>query len=116
MTTASTRRPTEAQCQTAIVHAARVAGWLTHHARAARQQSGRWATPLQGDAGFTDLVLVHPKRHQVLFVELKRKPNRIEPAQERWHTALRAAGLDVRVCWVPEEMDDLLATIVGRPR
>lgn len=118
MTATRTRtpRPTEAQCQAAIVNAARTAGWLVHHTRPALQRSGKWATPLQGHRGFPDLVMCHPHRHELLIVELKRKPNKIEPDQQRWLDALDGAGVVAAVWFVPEEMDDLLATIVGRPR
>jgi hypothetical protein len=38
----------------------------------------------------------------VRVVELKRKPNKVEPAQQAWHDALAAAGINTEVVWVPE--------------
>ena len=99
------RRATEAQCQTTLIAAARAGGWLVHSERPALTQSGRWATNVQGHTGWPDLVLVHPERRRCLLVELKRKPNKIEAPQQRWHDALGAAGLPVQVWWVPEELD-----------
>jgi len=66
--------PTEAQCQSTIVQAARTLGYLVHHTRPAYRQSGRISTPIQGDAGFPDLVIAGHGR--VWFVELKRKGNK----------------------------------------
>lgn len=107
--TAVTHRPTEADCQATIVEAAQLAGWLCHHSRPAQIRPGIWATPLQGDPGFPDLVLCHP-RHGLWLVELKRKPNKVEPAQTRW---LLTLGQHVRaaVVWVPEEMPALLKAL-----
>lgn len=109
-------RATEAQCQQAIVEAAKRGKWLVHAERPAQRQSGKWSTPIQGHAGFPDLVLISPDHHTLLFVELKRKPNKVEPNQWRWLDALsdfaRYSGrddlptLDVRVVWVPEELDE----------
>lgn len=104
-------RPTEAECQTTIIEAARLAGWLVHHARPARSERG-WATPIQGHAGFPDLVLVHPLRG-LLAIELKRRPNKVTPEQHRWLVALRLAGVDARVVWVPDEMDALIAELTA---
>jgi len=98
-----TPRPTEAQCQATIVEAAKLAGWLVHAERPAVRQSGRWSTPVQGHTGFPDLVLA--KAGRLWMVELKRRPNRVEPAQRRWLEALVDCGVHVRVVWVPEEMD-----------
>jgi hypothetical protein len=71
--------------------------------------SGRWATPIQGHAGFPDLLLA--RRDVVRVVELKRKPNRVEPEQHAWIDALRAAGITTEICWCPEGMDDFIRTL-----
>ena len=97
-------RATEAQCQATLIAAATRAGWRVHAERPAQVRTGRWATNVQGHTGWPDLALAHPDRG-FLLVELKRKPNRIEPAQQAWHDLLRAAGIDVQVWWVPEELD-----------
>lgn len=104
-------RPTEAQCQATIVAAAKLLGWKVHATRQAMTRRG-WRTPVQGHAGFPDLVLV--RGSQLRMVELKRKPNRVEPEQQEWLVALAAAGVDVSVAWVPEQMPALLAELAER--
>jgi VRR-NUC domain-containing protein len=106
-------RPTEAQCQATIVAAAQMFGWLVHAERPAVRQSGRWSTPIQGTPGFPDLVLCHPYHRRLWFIELKRRPNRVEPAQQRWLDTL-AIHTDTRVVYVPEQMDALLRDL-ARP-
>jgi hypothetical protein len=96
----TTFRPTETQCEDAIVAAAKTHGWRIHAERTARMGSGRWATPIKGHAGWPDLVMC--RGAVVRVVELKRKPNKVEPAQQAWHDALAAAGINTEVVWVPE--------------
>lgn len=112
-------RPTEAQCQATIVEAAKRGGWLVHAERAARTQSGKWSTPIQGHAGFPDLILISPDHRTIIVAELKRKPNKVEPHQWTWLDAFsdfatahaiadgerfggRATGLISCVWWTSE--------------
>jgi hypothetical protein len=106
-------RPTEAACQSTIVEAARLGGWMIHAERQAQSRKG-WRTPIQGHAGFPDLVLVHPDARLVWFVEIKRKPNKLAPDQLVWRTALEEAGADYRLVWVPEELDEFCQTLVNK--
>jgi len=69
-------------------------------------------TPIQGDAGFPDLVLV--RGLDLWFVELKRKPNKIEPAQQTWLDLLGAAGAVAHIVYVPEGLDAFL-TMLAKP-
>lgn len=92
-----TRKATEAECQSVLVEAAKRGGWLCHAERAAMRQSGKWSTPITGDAGFPDLVLSHPTRGTVYW-ELKRRPNKPTPAQTEWLELLGG-----ELVWVPEE-------------
>lgn len=114
-------RPTELQCQDTIVQTAMANGWLVHGARAARTADG-WRTPVQGHPGFPDLVLVLPDLSGIAFVELKRKPNQVEPDQQRWIDAFtavasRAPGVvGVSVWWVPEQMDDINRYLIEKGR
>lgn len=106
-------RATEAECQATIVEAAKLAGWRVHAERPAQGQRGEWRTHLQGHKGFPDLVLCRGSR--LMFVELKRKPNRVEPAQQQWIAALSAVGgVWAGVVWVPEEMDAFIAVLARR--
>ena len=105
-------RPTELQCQATIIAAAKRGGWRVHAERTSLTQSGRYSTAIAGHRGFPDLVLANPTRG-VVIVELKRKPNRVEPEQQRWLDVLTASGFDARVVWVPEELDVFCAWLIG---
>ena len=109
------QRASERDCQATVVEAARVAGWRVLAIRPAVGRQGRWQSPIQGDAGYPDLTLVHP-RAGVLFVELKRSPNRLEPDQAAWRDALRAAGVAWRLVWVPEQLGTFCQELVDRTR
>lgn len=104
-------RASERECQATIVAIAKMFGWRVHAERPAQAGKG-WRTPIQGHAGFPDLVLVRDDR--VLAVELKRKPNRLEDDQREWLEALAVAGVETRVVWVPEGMDAFNAELAAR--
>lgn len=84
---------TEAQFQQQIIDLAKMAGWLVHAERPAQYQSGRWATHIQGHAGFPDLVMVRPPR--LIFAELKVGYNKLSPEQSRWLEDLGQNSEDV---------------------
>lgn len=94
-------RVTEAQFQSAVIDLAHYRGWLVHHTRAARTEKG-WRTPIQGDAGFCDLVLA--RAGVVLLVELKAEKGRLSPEQKRWASQL---GFRYR-CWYPKDMPKIV--------
>jgi hypothetical protein len=79
------RSISESELQGAVIELAHTSGWLVHHTRAARSRKG-WRTPIQGDAGFCDLVLA--KNGCVLFAELKSERGRVSPEQQAWIRAL----------------------------
>ena len=114
-------KPTEAQCQQAIVAAAKLGGWLVHAERPAQARSGKWATPIQGHAGWPDLVLISPDHRTVIVAELKRKPNKPTAEQLRWLDALAdfarysgcEQGLHVAVWWVPDDMDAICRALAA---
>lgn len=108
-----TERATEAQCQRTIVEAAKMFGWRVHAERAAGGGKHGWRTPIQGHAGFPDLVLV--RGLQLWIVELKRKPNKVEDAQREWLDALYVAGVEAWTVWVPEQMDEFCQMLAERP-
>ena len=99
--------PNELACYRAIVEAARLSGWRIHH-----QRSTRWGTPIMGDVGFPDFVLVHPRGH-VLFVEVKsdRRGAKLTPAQEAWGDALLRAGARWQVVRVPSALHTFCQTL-----
>lgn len=100
----STRDPfkiSERALQSAVVELAHWYGWKVHHTRAAQMPSGRWATPIQGDNGFPDLVLLRPG--ELIFVELKSAIGKTSPAQDDWLDWLTRAGQEVYV-WRPRDI------------
>ena len=104
---------TERDYESTIIEAAQLAGFLVHAERPARSARG-WRTPLRGDAGWPDLVLVGHGR--LLVVELKRRPNRPTPEQTRWLQALTAAGVDARLVWLPNDLEPLIAELTAGAR
>lgn len=92
----------EADWQSRVMDAARRAGWLCCHFRAALTQRGRWVTPLQGDKGAPDLLLA--KDGRVLLAELKKTGGKPTPEQKAW---LAAAGGHGRL-WLPENWEAVL--------
>jgi len=105
-------RATEKQCQATIVDAARLLGYRTLSIRVGYSR-GKYSTPIQGDAGYPDLTLAHP-RAGVLFVELKRSPNALEPEQILWRQALTEAGAIWRLVWVPEQLHEFIHELRDR--
>jgi hypothetical protein len=93
----------EAQLQQNVIDMAHVFGWLVHAERPAMRADGTWRTPIQGDKGFPDLVLI--KGNRVLFCELKSQRGYTSEAQEEWWRRT----LDTKVqyyLWRPAEWFD----------
>lgn len=91
----------ESDLQAAVIQLAQLKGWLAHHTRPAFNQSGKWATPIQGNAGFPDICLA--RKGVVLFFELKREKEKLEPNQELWREAL---GLGRAFVFKPSQWQD----------
>jgi hypothetical protein len=78
-------RPSEAQVQATLVDAARLHGYMVAHFRPA--QTGRgWRTPVEGDAGFPDLVLA--RAGTVFAFEVKGPKGQPSYEQLCWQAAL----------------------------
>lgn len=97
-------RGPEAAFQSQVIQLAHTFGWLVQHTRPAKQ-GDRWLTPISGDVGFPDLVLVHPNRG-VLFVELKSDTGAVSDAQYKWGRNIRDAGGEWKI-WRPKDMDEI---------
>ena len=96
----------EKDFQQQVISIARMYGWKVQHTRAVQMASGRWATPIQGEAGFPDLVLVksnHDGRGGVIFAELKTDLGRVQDHQKAWIAALNGAGAECYV-WRPTDL------------
>ena len=92
---------TEKEFQQALCQLATMTGWRWIHFRTVKDHRNNYSTPLQGSAGFPDLVLVHPERG-LLFVELKTTHGRLSEHQKHWGSDLLAAGAEY-YCWRPED-------------
>lgn len=104
MTPADPRRMTEEQLLEAVLDLAGALGWYAHHDRPARTADGKWRTAIQGDRGFPDLCLAHP-RHGTIFRELKDAHRPLEDDQRAWLEALANGGADAGV-WRPKDWRD----------
>jgi hypothetical protein len=102
----------EKDFQRAVIDLARLTGWRVHHTRPALTRRGRWLTPIQGDAGFPDLVLVRAGR--VIFAELKRVGGKPTAEQQAWLEALQAcAGVEVYL-WTPDDWEAIIDALQRR--
>jgi hypothetical protein len=106
---------TEAAFQDTVVELAKYHGWRIAHFRPARTEKG-WRTPMTGDPGFPDLVMV--RRGRLVFAEMKRQSGRTTAEQGAWLSDLafvghRGAGIaeypvvvEVFV-WRPSDWDEI---------
>jgi hypothetical protein len=94
---------TEAQLKNWVIELAQRFGWLVHHDLPAQYGNGRWATPVQGFAGFPDLVLAHPSG-QLLFAELKSDKGKTSTRQDTWLGILSLAGIENYI-WRPKDCE-----------
>jgi hypothetical protein len=104
---------TEAQLQRQVLELARLAGWRIHHSRPGMDRSGRWSTPLAGDPGLPDLLLV--KDGRLLALELKAERGRPTDDQAAWLSALSAVPGVVALLIRPRDWPRVEALLVGRP-
>lgn len=96
----------ETEFQSAVIELARWHGWMVHHTRPAQIRPGRWATPIQGNAGWPDLVLCRPQHGDFIVAELKRNGGRLSAGQKTWLLCLSQAGVEVHV-WYPDDMPQI---------
>lgn len=100
---------TEAEFQSKVIDWARWCGWRVFHPRAAQYGDGRYATHYIGEAGFPDLVMVHPKKG-LIFAELKGEKGRVTVGQQLWLTELDDAGAEVYL-WQPKHWPEIEARL-----
>lgn len=108
-------RMSETVLQSCVIDYARLRGWLAVHFRPAQNDRGMWRTPIEGDPGFPDTVLVRSGR--VIFAELKSARGVVGPEQQAWLTALGTAGPPVEVYqWRPVDwLDGTIRAVLDRP-
>jgi len=85
---------TERDFTAQVIQYAKLRGWVVAHFRPALTDKG-WRTPVQGDAGFPDLVLA--RRGHIIFMELKSEKGKLSREQESWLDALEGPGVVVDV-------------------
>lgn len=91
---------TETELQAAVIELAKWHRWLVHHTRPAQTKDG-WRTPIQGDAGFPDLILTRGGR--LIIAELKRQGAKPTPSQQEWlDRCAEAPTVEVHV-WRPSD-------------
>jgi len=95
----------ESYFQSQVIMLAKLHGWLVMHTRAVEIRPGVWKTPLQGHAGFPDLVLVHVDRG-LIFAELKSDKGKLSAMQIVWSEALTIAGQEVHL-WRPKDIQEI---------
>jgi hypothetical protein len=98
----TTRKPavTEREFQAQVLRLARLCNYLTYHTFDSRRSAH----------GYPDLTLARSDR-PVLLLELKVGRRPLTPAQARWLSVLRAAGLHA-YCVRPESWNALEAVLV----
>ena len=92
----------EAQFKNQVIEIAKRYGWLVHHDLPAMNQRGKWATHIQGDSGFPDLVLLN-SNGVLVFAELKTDVGIVRKTQEQWLDRLDKCGVITQV-WRPNQM------------
>jgi len=102
----------EKDFQKAVIQLAKFRGWRIHHTRTVQVGSNHF-TPLVGDRGFVDLVMVHPTRG-CIFVELKTDRGRVSEHQVDWLDQLEKAGMEVHV-WRPNNWAEITARLESPP-
>lgn len=97
----------ETEFQRWIIDTAKRCGWRYSHTYRALMQDGQWRTTCS--TGWPDLVLVRGPR--IVFMEVKAKTGRIDPAQDAWLDTL--AEIPCAEVWVvdPTMSADVLRTL-----
>ena len=109
----------EKDFQATIIQLAQLCGWMIAHFRPAMTSKG-WRTPVQGDIGFPDLVLVSPPcksgprlgKRIVAFIEVKSDRGKLTAEQKKWLDALHDVDWAMAGVWKPgdtAEVEDFLA-------
>lgn len=102
----------EAILQAKVMDLARLMGWHRAHFRTAYQPgAGKWVTPMSGEKGFPDLVLVRPPR--LIFAELKSDRGRTTDDQDEWLSLLAQVPHIEVYLWRPRDLEQI-ATILSR--
>jgi hypothetical protein len=104
-------RISEAAFQAQIISLAKWHKWFVYHTRPGMMKSGRWSTPMTGDVGFPDLILL--RGYHSIAAELKSEKGKVTPSQQAWLDAFINAGY--RGCvWRPRDIDQIELILKGQ--
>ncbi len=103
----------ERDFQSQVVDLARQTGWRCYHSRPGRSAGGKWSTPMQGDVGFPDWVMVRGDR--LIFAELKTVNGQPTPGQVDWLQALNNVQHVTAQLWRPHDLDTIATLLSHRP-
>ena len=87
----------ETDLKSIVINLAKRAGWLIHHDLPAMNRRGKWATHVEGNVGFPDLLLLSPHHGQVMVIELKAEKGKTTISQDTWLDAFSLAGIENHV-------------------
>ena len=103
----------EAEFSGQVYELAQQTGWRCHHGRPGRSAAGRWSTPIQGDVGFPDWVMVRGDR--LIFAELKTSNGQATPDQVEWLQALDRVEYVTAQLWRPHDLTEIATLLSHRP-
>ena len=89
------RNMSEKTLQSRVEQLARELGWLFYHTHDSRRS----------EAGFPDIVFVHPTGGRIVVRELKNMKGSPSPAQKTWLAGFENAGIDTGI-WRPIDLLD----------
>ena len=87
-----------------VIDLARHLRWRVYHSRPGMMRSGKWSTPMSGDAGWPDLAMCRGKR--LIFAELKSANGEPSEDQMIWLALLDHAGAEVYL-WRPADIESI---------
>lgn len=81
----------------------RLNGWRTYHTHDSRRS----------DAGFPDVLALHPASGDRFVAELKTEKGKATPAQSEWLAWFEACGIDAYL-WKPSDVDRVIEQVSKR--
>ena len=102
--------PTEAEFQKMVVDLARLLGYRACHFRPARTAHG-WATPMMGDTGFPDTVIVG--YGWLIVAELKVGNRKPTLDQSNWLNVFAEVAGCLTFLWYPSDWPEIESTLKG---
>ena len=103
----------EAEFLNLVVELAHLKGWLVAHSRPAWSSKG-YRTPIQGDKGFFDLVLVRRTPEgfsDIIFAELKSEKGRLTKEQQEWLDVLKLNPTTQCFVWRPSDWQEIISVL-----